>query len=79
MTLAKSGKRAYNAHQLAAENTLMAEDAADLGGLKRPPFNICAPGRAHSLEGASPLRTRQGESLAKGKGVRREAESGGSL
>jgi hypothetical protein len=39
----------------------------------------CAPGRAHSLEGESPLRPRQGESLAEGKGVHREVESGGSL
>ena len=39
-TLAKLGWRDYNAKQLAAENTLMAEDAADLGGLKRPPLNI---------------------------------------
>ena len=36
------------------------------------------PGRAHLLEGASPLRARQGEPLADGKGVSREAESEGS-
>jgi hypothetical protein len=29
---------------------------------------LCAPGRAHSLEGESPLRTRQGESLAERQG-----------
>ncbi|SOY77087.1 conserved protein of unknown function (plasmid) [Cupriavidus taiwanensis] len=32
------------------------------------PFSFCAPGRAHSLEGESPLHTRQGEVLAIGKG-----------
>jgi hypothetical protein len=31
------------------------------------PF-LCAPGRAHSLGGESPLRTRQGESLAERQG-----------
>ena len=45
-----------------------------LGGL----FLLGAPGRAHSLEGVSPLRARQGEPLADGKGVCREAESEGS-
>ena len=30
----------------------------------RSAFPFCAPGRAHSLEGESPLRPRQGESLA---------------
>lgn len=39
---------------------------------------ICAPGRAHPLEGVSPLRARQGEPLADGKGVFREDESEGS-
>jgi hypothetical protein len=29
---------------------------------------LCAPGRAHSFEGESPLRTRQGESLAERQG-----------
>jgi hypothetical protein len=29
---------------------------------------LCAPGRAHPLGGESPLRTRQGESLAKRQG-----------
>jgi hypothetical protein len=29
---------------------------------------VCAPGRAHSLGGESPLRTRQGESLAERQG-----------
>ena len=38
----------------------------------------CAPGRAHSLEGVSPLRARQGEPLADGKGVCCEAEYEGS-
>jgi hypothetical protein len=41
------------------------------------PFSS-APGRAHSLEGVSPLQARQGELLADGKGVCREAESEGS-
>ena len=39
---------------------------------------MCAPGRAHLLEGESPLQARQGELLADGKGVRREVGSEGS-
>src|SRR3990167_1054390 len=38
----------------------------------------CAPGRAHSLGGESPLHTRQGEVLARGKGVAGDCESEGS-
>jgi hypothetical protein len=41
------------------------------------PF-FCAPGRAHGLEGESPLLAQEGEQLAGGKDVRREAESEGS-
>ena len=41
-------------------------------------FFFGAPGRAHSLEGVNPLRARQGEPLADGKGVFREEESKGS-
>jgi hypothetical protein len=37
-----------------------------------------APGRAHSLGGESPLHTRQGEVLARGKGVAGDCESEGS-
>jgi hypothetical protein len=38
-----------------------------------------APGRAHPLEGASPLLARQGEELAQGKGFAGDCESEGSL
>jgi hypothetical protein len=37
-------------------------------GAARLPPTRCAPGRAHSFEGESPLRTRQGESLAERQG-----------
>jgi hypothetical protein len=40
---------------------------------------VCAPGRAHSLGGESPLHTRHGEVLAEGKGVLGDWESGGSF
>lgn len=39
---------------------------------------MCVPGRAHLLEGASPLQARQGELLADGKGAHREVRSEGS-
>ena len=39
---------------------------------------FCAPGRAHPLEGASPLLARQGEELAYGKGFAGDCESEGS-
>lgn len=39
---------------------------------------LCAPGRAHSLGGESPLHARQGEVLARGKGVAGDCESEGS-
>src|SRR5690606_38520364 len=41
-------------------------------------FFVCAPGRAHPLEGASPLLARQGEELAHGKGFAGDRESEGS-
>ena len=37
------------------------------------PF-FCAPGRAHGLEGESPLLAQEGEQLAGDKDVRREIE-----
>ena len=40
-----------------------------------PPPTRCAPGRAHLLGGESPLHTRQGEVLARGKGVAGDCES----
>jgi hypothetical protein len=43
----------------------------------RSPF-FRAPGRAHSLGGESPLHTRQGEVLARGKGFVGDYESEGS-
>ena len=42
------------------------------------PPTRCAPGRAHSLGGASPLRARQGEPLAGPQGCHREVGSEGS-
>ena len=41
------------------------------------PF-VCAPGRAQTLGGVSPLYARQGEALAEGQGQSREAMSEGS-
>jgi hypothetical protein len=39
-------------------------------GRRGPPLFYCAPGRAHSLGGESPLLTRQGEELAERQGCR---------
>ena len=49
------------------------------GSLAEPKAtSLSAPGRAHSLEGESPLHTRQGEMLAEQQRRHREVGSGGS-
>jgi hypothetical protein len=47
------------------------------GSRPAAPF-LCAPGRAHSFGGESPLHTRQGEVLAERQRRHREVGSGGS-
>ena len=48
------------------------------GGRLKCPLFLCAPGRAHSLGGESPLHTRHGEVLAEGKGSPGDWRSEGS-
>jgi hypothetical protein len=44
----------------------------------RPALFLCAPGRAHSLGGGSPLHSRHGQVLAEGNGFSGDRESEGS-